>query len=270
VDKGFWMNACSKDERSVGADDEDGKNLSSRLAEMAAAVEARDAFLAVAAHELRNPITPLVGQVDLLLAGVKSRKYSIEQVEKHLERIQHILSRYVRRASVLLDVSRMTTDKLLLYPEPCDLATLLRDLVDEFAEIARRTGTAVTLAVPESLPGTWDPVALEQIIDNLLSNALKYGGQTPVELSAEVQGGQVLIQVRDYGPGIAPAARARVFERFERAIAQGEQQGGFGIGLWVVAQHVKMMAGSITIDDPPGGGARFTVTLPIDTKGSEL
>jgi signal transduction histidine kinase len=124
------MNACSKDERSVGADDEDGKNLSSRLAEMAAAVEARDAFLAVAAHELRNPITPLVGQVDLLLAGVKSRKYSIEQVEKHLERIQHILSRYVRRASVLLDVSRMTTDKLLLYPEPCDLATLLRDLVD--------------------------------------------------------------------------------------------------------------------------------------------
>jgi two-component system OmpR family sensor kinase len=267
------MNACSGEERSVrvvGADDEDAKSLSSRLAEMAAAVKARDTFLAVAAHELRNPITPLVGQVDLLLAAVKSRKYSIEQLEYRLERIQHTLARYLRRASVLLDVSRMTTDKLRLCPEPCDLSTLLRDLGDEFAEIARRTGTTITLAVPERLPGTWDPLAIEQIIDNLISNALKYGGQTPVELSAELQGGEVRIQVRDYGPGIAHDDRARVFERFERAIRQGEQQGGFGIGLWVVAQHVKAMAGSIMIDDPPGGGARFTVTLPIHTKGSEL
>jgi two-component system OmpR family sensor kinase len=261
-------NQQGNDPRVVDADNEDAESLSRRLAELAAAVEARDAFLAVAAHELRNPITPLVGQVDLLVAAVKSRKYSIEQVESRLERIQHTLARYIRRASVLLDVSRMTTDKLRLHPEPCDLATLLRALADEFAGIARRTGTTITLAVPESLPGTWDPVALEQIIDNLLSNALKYGGQTPVEVSAEVLGRQVRIQVRDYGPGIAHDARARVFERFERAIGQGRQQGGFGIGLWVVAQHVKAMAGSITIDDPPGGGARFTITLPIHMEGS--
>jgi two-component system OmpR family sensor kinase len=252
------------------AESEAMENLRRQLAEMAVAVAARDTFISVAAHELRNPLTPLVGHVDLLLASLRAGRCSMEQVEHRMERIQYTLRRYMKRVSILLDVSRMTTEKLCLNPEPCDLAALMREVTDEFAEAANRVGVTITVTAPESLPGTWDPLSLEQIIDNLLSNALKYGGRTTVELSATVHGEQVRLQVRDHGQGIAADARARVFERFERVIGQREPASGFGIGLWVVAQHVEAMQGRITIDDSPGGGALFTVTLPLHVQGKDL
>ena len=252
------------------AESEAVENLRHQLAEMARAVSARDILISVAAHELRNPMTPLIGHVDLLLASVRTGQCSMEQVERRVERIQYTLRRYIKRVSILLDVSRMTNQKFSLHPEPCDLVTVMREVTEEFAEAARRVGVTISVTAPDSLQGIWDPLSLEQIIDNLLSNALKYGGRTPVELSATVDEGEVHIQVRDHGHGVAADARDRVFERFERVIGQGESQSGFGIGLWVVAQHVEAMGGVITIDDAPGGGALFSVTLPINGKETDL
>jgi two-component system OmpR family sensor kinase len=243
------------------------EELHRRLADLADAVEARDTFIAVAGHELRNPMTPILGQVDLLLAAVRAGKCSSEQVEQRLERIQHAVRRYMRRATILLDVSRITSGKLRLEPAACDLAVVLRDATDEFTDTARRAGVAIAITVPESLPGTWDRLALEQIIDNLVSNALKYGARTPVELSAERCGEQVRIQVRDHGAGIPASDQDRIFQRFERVIGQNERRSGFGVGLWVVSQLVAAMDGTITIDDAPGGGALFTVSLPLHLEG---
>jgi signal transduction histidine kinase len=226
------------------------------------AVDARDTFIAVAAHELRNPMMPILGQIDLLLSGITGGKVSLDQVELRLERIKHTVQQYMKRAVVLLDVSRINSGRFRLEPIPCDLAALLRQISDDFAAAAQHSGVQLSVAAPEQLPGVWDRLAVEQVIDNLLSNAIKYGGHSPVELRLLETAGAVEIHVRDHGKGVPLEHRGRVFERFERAVGQNEYRSGFGVGLWVVGQLVEAMRGSIVIEDAPGGGALFIVTLP--------
>lgn len=238
------------------------EELRRRNAELAEAVAARDSFIAVAAHELRNPMTPMIGQVDLLLNGMRAGKLAPEQVEQRVERIRQVMEHYLKRATTLLDVSRITSGKLKLDPTPCDLAELVRETVETFAGAARHTGSLIEIDAPASLPGTCDRLALEQVIDNLVSNAIKYGCGQPVAVCVEDQGGDVRIRVRDHGPGISLSDRARIFGRFERAVGRGERHNGFGIGLWVVGQLVEAMGGAVTVNDAQGGGTVFSVTLP--------
>ena len=244
------------------------EELEQRIAELVDAVAARDTFIAVAAHELRNPMTPMMGQVDLLLSGIRAGKYSTEQIERRLERIRQVINHYVKRAAVLLNVSRITSGKLTLEPISCDLSDLVRGIVRTFAEPARHAGSPIGINVPPSLPGTWDPLAMEQIIDNLVSNAIKYGGRRPIEVQAEALGNTVYISVRDHGPGISAENKARIFGRFERVIGTEENRSGFGIGLWVVSQLVEAMEGVITIDNAQDGGAVFTVAVPLQVKAN--
>jgi signal transduction histidine kinase len=243
-------------------------DLRRRNAELAEAVAARDAFIAVAAHELRNPMTPMLGQVDLLLLGLRAGKHSPDQVERRVERIRQVMERYLKRATTLLDVSRITSGKLRLDPAPCDLAELAREVVATFAGAAGHAGSLLGIDAPASLPGSWDRLAMEQVIDNLVSNAIKYGAGGPVAVCIEDLGGDVRIQVRDHGPGILPGDRARIFGRFERATGHGERHGGFGVGLWVVGQLVEAMGGTITVDDAQGGGTVFSVTVPRHVKAA--
>lgn len=142
-------------------------------ADLAEAVAARDTFIAMASHELRNPMTPMIGQVDLLLNGIRAGKYSPERVEQRLERIRYVMAHYLKRAAILLDVSRMTSGKFRLKPTPCNLSDLVREVVETFADMARYGGVSIGIDAPASLPGTWDRLAMEQIIDNLVSNAIK-------------------------------------------------------------------------------------------------
>jgi two-component system, OmpR family, sensor kinase len=237
--------------------------MQARIKQLAEAVEARDTFIAVAAHELRNPMMPIIGQIELLLAGIRAGRCSLENVDERLGKIQQTVQQYMKRAVVLLDVSRLNSGGFHLDPVPCDLAALLRDIVNRFGAAAEYSGVDLVVTAPEVLPGTWDRLAVEQVVDNLLSNAIKYGGRSPVELSLTGLETGVLIRVRDHGKGIAPADRARIFERFERAVGHNEHRSGFGVGLWVVGQLVETMGGQISVEDASGGGALFSVHLPI-------
>ncbi len=235
-----------------------------RLAELTEAVAARDNFIAVAAHELRNPMTPIIGQLELLLKGVRADRFASDQIEARLERIHRSMGHYLKRAATLLDVARISSGKFRIMPAPCDLADVIRLVVDNFDEAARHVGARLDINAPQSLPGSWDRLALEQIIDNLVSNAIKYGGGSPILLSvADPQGdSRVVIEVRDRGPGISPRNKERIFGQFERAIGADERQTGFGVGLWVVGQIVEAMEGTITVDDAHEGGTIFRVVLP--------
>ncbi|WP_376100740.1 sensor histidine kinase (plasmid) [Roseomonas sp. CCTCC AB2023176] len=239
-----------------------------QVAALTAAVEARDTFIRVTGHELRNSLTPILGQIDLMLSQVKAGRLTPEQVAQRLERIQHAARRYMRRAGVLLDVVRINTGRLRMAPEPYDLVGLLREVAGEFEEPARRTDVTITLNVPDSLQVTWDRPAVEQIVDNLLANALRHGGRTPVEVSASVEGEHVCIRIRDHGPGIIAGDRDRVFGAFERTLGAGERRSGFGVGLWLVRQLSEAMGGTVEIGDAPGGGALFTITLPLHARGA--
>lgn len=242
------------------------EELQRRIVELVEAVAARDTFIAIAAHELRNPMTPMMGHVDLLLRGVRAAKYSPEQIEQRLERIRHVMSHYVKRATVLLNVARITSGKLTLEPVACDLADLVRSVAGTFAEPAHQAGSPIGIDVPANLPGTWDPLAMEQVIDNLISNAIKYGGRHTIEVHVEGLGDTVRLSVRDHGPGISAESRARIFARFERAVGTEESRSGFGVGLWLVGQLVEAMEGVITVDNAPGGGAVFAVVVPRHAK----
>jgi two-component system, OmpR family, sensor kinase len=238
------------------------EDLLARIKDLEAAVVARDTFIAVAAHELRNPMMPILGQIDLLISGIRSEKFSLELVEERLGRVQQAARQFIKRAVVLLDVSRINSGRFRLEPVPCDLALLLRQISEDFAPAAQHSGVTLTVNAPENVSGLWDRLAIEQVIDNLLSNAIKYGGRSPVELGLIEENDVVNLHVRDHGKGIPREHRDRIFGRFERAVGHEEYRSGFGVGLWVVGQLVEAMQGTIAIDDAVGGGALFSVKLP--------
>ncbi len=161
------------------------EQLRHRIAELIAAVEARDTFIAIAAHELRNPMAPIIGQIELLRSAVRAGRCTLEQVDDRVERIQQSMRHFVTRTDILLDVSRINSGRLRLALESCDIANLLRDIAADFAGAALHAGVTISVTAPDRLLGTWDRLALEQITDNLLSNAIKYGCGTPVEISAD-------------------------------------------------------------------------------------
>jgi two-component system OmpR family sensor kinase len=239
-----------------------------RIAQLTEAVEARDTFIAVAAHELRNPMMPIIGQIELLLSAIKAGQCSLELVDERLGKIQRSVQQYMKRAVVLLDISRLNSGRFRLEPVHCDLAALVRDIADRFGAAAHHSGVIIGVQAPASLLGVWDKLAVEQIIDNLISNAIKYGDRSPVNVCLEGVENTVVIRVSDKGKGVSREDRARIFERFERAVGRNDHRSGFGVGLWIVGQLVEAMGGEIVVDDAPGGGALFIVRLPGDRGGA--
>lgn len=228
----------------------------------------RDDFLTQAAHELRNPMTPIIGQVQLLRRQVQMGALAPAQIEASLGRLESVILRYIKRATTLLDVSRISSGRLRLRPVRVPLGPLIAEVAEELRAQATQAGASITIAVPDSITATLDRLAVEQVLDNLLTNAVKYGDGTPIDVSATVRPGEngtvdiVHIRVADGGRGIAPEDQARIFERFER-VAGSARRGGFGVGLWIVRELVEAMGGAVRLSSMPGQGAAFTVTLPL-------
>ncbi|AUW58112.1 sensor histidine kinase [Sphingobium sp. SCG-1] len=214
-------------------------------------------------------MTPIRGQVDLLLRSVRGGRHSADRLIQGLERLEWLIDRYMKRATTLLDVSRATTGKLKLVPEPVHLFMLTDEVVRGLAPLASYARSQMTVEVPETISGTWDRLALEQILENLISNAIKYGQGKPIHVSAEIQGEKVVIRVHDSGPGISEADQVRIFERFERAIDPSKQGIGFGVGLWIVRRLAEAMGGGIKVESTPDLGSTFIVTLQRDMTVAE-
>jgi len=250
------------------ADPQSFAALNEEIAALREAVSARDAFLAVAAHELRNPMTPIVGRVQQLRRLLRKPDFRPETLDKRLEQIEWLIAQYVKRASILLDVSRVTSGKFQLDPAPTNVSNLIREVVGNFELVAEFAGSSLTCRFTEGdIHRLCDRLALEQILDNLVSNAIKYGAGKPIVVSAseDAASGSVTVHVADQGPGISIENQARIFERFERVVRPGQNASGFGVGLWVVGQLVETMGGSIRIASQPDKGSTFTVSLPLPT-----
>lgn len=230
------------------------------------ALASRDAFLAVAAHELRNPMTPIIGRVGYLRLLIGKPDVSLVKVDESLVQLEWMISRYIQRATVLLDISRANTGKLKFNPVPVDVCELISEVTENVRPLAEHAGSDFDLEFPEQgLIIHSDHLSLEQIIDNLITNAIKYGGGSRILISAAAhsESATAVICVRDEGPGIAPADQIRIFERFERALRPGEKTTGFGVGLWIVRQLTEAMGGTITVQSGPGTGSAFTITMPL-------
>jgi signal transduction histidine kinase len=142
-----------------------------------------------------------------------------------------------------------------------DLAEVVRDVAAQFEAQAAKVGCALTVEPGGSAQGHWDRGRLEQVVANLLSNALKYGPGNPVYLRVDEHGGFARLTVRDEGIGIAPEALKRIWGKFERAVSD-RHYGGLGLGLYITRQVVEAMSGRISVHSEPGQGATFVVELP--------
>ncbi len=229
--------------------------LAGAVADRQRAVRARDDFIAVAAHELRTPLTALEMQLELLERAIKK-----DPGAPVLDRVHKIVGssrRLERLVNQLLDVSRITAGRLHLDPEPVDLGALVR-------EVAARVGegnTPVVVSGVEEVRGRWDRLRLDQVVANLVGNAVKYGHGKPVEVELQ-QDGDAILRVTDHGIGIEPERQKRLFQKFERAV--GREFGGFGLGLWITRQIVEACGGSIQLWSEVGQGSVFTVRLPLE------
>jgi signal transduction histidine kinase len=224
------------------------------------AVRLREDFLSIAGHELKTPLTALQLQARSLERGARGDERTLEKL-RVVVRQGHRLTKLVDQ---LLDVSRITGGKLSLDREEVDLASLVRDVAARFEDDLARSGSALLLHVEDNATGRWDRLRVDQVVTNLISNAIKYGQGHPIDVAVEGGSKEVVLRVRDRGMGVAPEHQARIFGRFERAVSS-RHYGGFGLGLWIVRQIVEAHGGTIVVQSEPGEGSTFTVRLPRNT-----
>jgi signal transduction histidine kinase len=168
----------------------------------------------------------------------------------------------------LLDVSRITSGHLTLQREEFDLAEVTKDVTERFAEEISRAGCSLQLDANGPVIGCWDRVRIEQVVTNLLANAIKYGGGKPIEITVNPQDEGAHFAIRDYGIGIAADERERIFERFERAVSS-RAYGGLGLGLYIARQILNAHGGSIQVESGPGSGSLFRVWLPSEVSSDK-
>jgi signal transduction histidine kinase len=234
--------------------------LGAAIAERNRAVEARDEFLSIASHELSTPLTALSLQVQNQLRALNRGGADPETLRAHTETTWRMVGRLARLTHELLEISRIS-GKIRLEREHVDLAIVIRDAVARLAEQIAQGGSAVTVIASESVQGHWDRTRLDQVADNLIANAIKFGAGKPVEIVVHGLGSTARLEVRDHGIGIGVSDQARVFERFERAVSR-RRFGGFGLGLWIARQVVEAHGGTISLSSELGRGSTFVVELP--------
>jgi signal transduction histidine kinase len=223
----------------------------------------RDEFLAVASHELRTPLTTLGLQAQGLVEAIRSAPAADPPVARWLGRAERLAAqagRLEQLIEAMLDVFGLGREELALALEPVDLAEVARSLVDRLARESRRAREAITVRT-EPTHGRWDRARVEQILTQLIGNALKFGGEQPIDVVVAPAGETARIVVVDRGIGIASEDHQRIFGRLERA-APSDQYGGLGLGLWIVDELVRRMGGEVRVDSKPGRGATFVVELP--------
>jgi PAS domain S-box-containing protein len=238
-------------------------NLRKLAAELSLADKRKDEFIATLAHELRGPLAPLSNVLELW-----KRSTSAEQLEQARERMERQLRQMVRLVDDLLDVNRITHNRLDLRETRVELATVVEQAVEAVRPLADAAGHTLTVTLAEEpcyLRG--DLARLAQVFGNLLSNSCKYmdpGGR--IALTARREGGQVSVTVEDTGMGIPPDKLDSVFEMFSQVDSSRERaQGGLGIGLTLVKRLVAMHGGTVEAHSAGvGKGSQFVVRLPID------
>lgn len=232
-----------------------------REAEKAEAeVRQRDEVLAVASHELRGPVGTVKLQLNVLQRAAAEVIQDLTSMQDRMRRIERNAQYLARLADDLLDMRQLREQRWRsLYTEEVDLAQLAREAVERVRDEVERTGASVTVQAPVPVPGSWDPIRIQQVVTNLVTNAAKFGQGRPILVSVESQDDRARIHVIDQGIGIAASDLERIFDRFERV---SPSTPGLGLGLYIARQIVLAHGGRIVVRSSVGEGATFTVELP--------
>jgi signal transduction histidine kinase len=227
-------------------------------ADLVDALKARDDLVAVAAHELRNPLNVFHLTLQLLYR-LSGEGASAVDLRRLLDRSRIQLSRLSALVDRLLDVTRLRSGKFELDREEFDLGELAREVVVRQRE--ESPAADVSFDTEEGVIGNWDRLRLDQAVTNLVSNAIKYGCGRPVMVRISTCDNLAIVTVRDHGVGMPPADLARIFDRFERAVPRTNNE-GLGLGLWITKRIAEAHDGSVLVESQLGHGSTFTLRLP--------
>lgn len=229
------------------------------------ALSVRDEFMAIASHELKTPLTSLKLQIELYQRGVKKNDpliYSPEKINLLLERNSRQIDRLNRLVDDMLDISRIRTGKLSLKKEECDLGEILKDIVNRTKEQFLASGSGEPIVMNDSeARGEWDPLRIDQVMTNIITNAIRYGQGRPITIEVKNFQEIVRISVKDQGLGIAKSDQKKIFQRYERGLIAREVS-GLGLGLFIFQQIVEAHGGSIWVESEVNQGSTFFVDLP--------
>jgi signal transduction histidine kinase len=240
------------------------RELNATQQELQRSLRMRDEFMSLVAHELRTPLNTLFLETQMRALQLKRGNlpaFEPEQMGKMISRDERQIKAMIRLIDDMLDVSRMKSGMLSIRPGNVELMTLLERVVSDLTLQASAAGSSIALAPRAPVSGWWDEFRIEQVIVNLLTNALRYGGGAQVEVSVHEDEGKVRVEVRDHGRGIAPEDLERIFQPYERGARNGEPK-GLGLGLYISRQLAVSHGGELTVDSRPGAGAVFRLVLP--------
>jgi PAS domain S-box-containing protein len=232
------------------------------------AVRLRDNFLRIASHELRTPLTPLQLQLELIRDMLQAkpeppRDLLAERLGLSLRQVQRLRALVIE----MLDVARLQSGRLELRLDTVDLCSVCHDVAADLELELVRSETKLALSCDTPVVGRWDRSRLEQVVTNLLTNAIKFGAHEPIEVDVRMCGDDAVLTVSDRGIGIASADQRRIFAPFERAVSTN--YAGLGMGLYIAREIVAAHGGTITVSSEVGRGAMFTVTLPCAMGSSD-
>jgi signal transduction histidine kinase len=240
------------------------RELNETQAELQRSLRMRDEFMSLVAHELRTPLNTLFLETQMRSLQLKRGNlpaFEPAQMEAIIKRDERQIKAMIRLIDDMLDVSRMKSGTLSIRPGRVELTALLERVVNDLSLAATAAGCSLVLAPHAPVEGWWDEFRIEQVVVNLLTNALRYGGGGTVEVSVHEEGCNARIDVRDHGKGIAPDFIDRIFEPYERGARSGEPK-GLGLGLYISRQLATSHGGQLTVQSTPGQGATFSLTLP--------
>ncbi|AVO59414.1 hybrid sensor histidine kinase/response regulator [Pseudomonas chlororaphis] len=241
------------------------KQLQATQNELEQAVRMRDDFMSIVAHEVRTPLNGLILETQLRkmhLARDNAAAFTLDKMHAMVDRDERQIKSLIRLIEDMLDISRIRTGKLSIRPSRVDLVQLVRGLLENFAPQVEAAESSIALTAEDSLLGQWDEFRIEQVISNLLTNALRYGAKSPIEVRVYRADGQARVEVRDHGIGISEENQARIFQQFER-VSVNHAVAGLGLGLFISEQIVTAHGGTIEVDSRIGEGALFRVCLPL-------
>jgi len=245
------------------------QQLQSTQLELEQAVRMRDDFMSIVAHEVRTPLNGLILETQLRkmhLARDNAAAFTLDKMHAMVDRDERQIKSLIRLIEDMLDVSRIRTGKLSIRPNRFDLTQLVSNLLQNFAQQIEAAETEVSFTAPQPVEGYWDEFRIEQVVSNLLTNALRYGGRSPIQVRVYREGDEARVEVQDRGIGISEENQKRIFQQFERVSAK-TVVAGLGLGLFISEQIVAAHGGSIVVESQINEGALFRVCLPIQENG---
>lgn len=259
-----------KVKQQVEALEQSQRELHATQLELERALKMRDDFMSLVAHELRTPLNTLHLETQvrrLRLQRDGTTAFTPDYLHAMVERDSRQIQSMIRLINDMVDVSRATTGTLSIRTGAVNLTQLVTRITSDFSQQAQVVGCCITLEIVPDVVGDWDEFRVEQILVNLITNALRYGGGKPVSIGFSLIDDHVAIHVQDQGTGIPESEQQRIFEKFER-LGNNQVKEGLGMGLYIARQLAEAHGGNLSVNNTPGAGACFTLRLPI-TRGPE-